>query len=826
MSDADFPTSRRTALGLVAGTAVLPLLPITNASAAPVVVPAESRRDIPFDDGWRFQLGEGSGLEAAAFDDSGWRAVHLPHDWSVEDIPGKDTPFDPSAIGGTATGFTTGGEGWYRKRFRLEGVAPEARVELAFDGIYERSDVWLNGARVGGSVSGYTPFALDLTPQLNRSGDNVIAVRARNIGKNSRWYGGSGIYREVRLDVLPGGTRFARWGVGAWTRRIAAGAAEVDVTTRILDVEPSRKLVTRLRDAQGVVVAETSSAAAPEVRQVLKVRAPHLWSPVSPYLYTLESELCRGDEVVDRVVQRYGVRIVIFDPHQGMTINGVVTKLHGGCIHHDNGLLGARAFRDADERRIRLLQARGFNAIRSSHNQASRSLRETCDRLGMLLIEEAFDAWHVSKNPDDFSTRFQDHWQAVLEPLVLSARNSPSVIMWSIGNEIPARTSAAGLEWSYKLANAVHALDPTRPVTAAIHGTTGRTLIPSAATARPGRAGKVDNASVVFLDVPGYNYRLGDIEEEEQRHPERVVYASETFPKDVFEYKRLMDRAPYFIGEFVWTAMDYIGEAGIGVAVRTTLGPPPVEEATSPYTVANCGDLDLIGGQKPPSLARDIAWGLSKLEVLVHRPLPEGMGEITSPWGWPDELPSWTWQGAEGKPLAVRIYTHADHVEVLLNGIKVAEKRTTGADMMQAEIKVPYRPGRLEVVARQGGRVIARKRLETVGPAAQLRLRSERTAPGLALGQLGFVHVEIADAEGRTLPDELRDIRVSVQGPAELIALGSGNPQWMGSFQAPSTKTFRGLALTIIRFTAPAGPVRIVAEAKGLPSASSLVRAG
>lgn len=817
---------RRETLGLVAASAVAPFLPVPGAATAAGagLHPGPSRRDIPFNDGWRFRRGEGQGAEAVDLDDRGWRAVDLPHDWSVENIPGKDSPFDLSAEGGTATGFTVGGEGWYRKRFRLDHAPRDARVEIVFDGIYELSDVWLNGRPVGASVSGYAPFALDLTPHLNRDGQNVLAVHVRNLGKNSRWYAGSGIYREVRLDILPAAARIARWGVAMSTRRIDGGVAEIDVGARILEPDGSLQLVTRLRDAQGRVVAEAASPATDDVRQVLTTPEPRLWSPTTPTLYTLESELRRGEAIIDRLAQPCGIRIVAFDPQHGMTINGVATKLRGGCIHHDNGLLGARAYGDADERRIRLLQARGFNALRSAHNPASRSLREACDRLGMLLIDEAFDAWHVGKNPDDFSTRFPDHWQEVIRALVLSARNSPSVIMWSIGNEIPDRSSPQGLQWAWRLADAVHRADPTRPVTAAIHGTVGPPVMASPASVAPNRAGKRDNASIVFLDVLGYNYRLDAIEDEERAHPERVVYASESFPKDVFDYKDLMDRSRYFLGEFVWTAMDHLGEAGIGMSTLLKPGPPPVETALPPWTISNCGDLDLIGAQKPQSLARDVAWGISGLEVLVHRPIPQGMTEIMSPWGWPDEAPCWTWPGAEGKPLRVRAYTRGDHVECRLNGRKIGEKKIAKSDRMSGEFEVPYHPGQIEVIARLQGRVIGRRRLETVGPGARLHLAPESRVYQAGPGALSFVHVAIADAKGRLLPDAARDVSLTIDGPAELLGFGSGDPHAMASLQAPVAKTFRGRALAILRPIGPPGSVRIFAQSKGLAPASAVLR--
>ncbi|MET0180766.1 MAG: glycoside hydrolase family 2 TIM barrel-domain containing protein, partial [Novosphingobium sp.] len=690
---------RRDALALAAaGAALLPLGWEASAQAAPR--PRGERSDgrgIPFDLDWRFHRGPGEGFEAPGAADAGWRRVDLPHDWSVEDIPGgqgpdRVGPFDKNAEGKTATGFTVGGEGWYRKRFRADRIPAGARVEVLFEGAYLDTEVWLNGQRLGENVHGYTPFAFDLTPHLRRAGDNVLAVRVRNLGRNSRWYGGSGLYRQVTLDILPAGARLARWGVAAWTRRIADGAAEIEIATTVLDPGEGFELVTRLRDESGRVIAQGASPAVSEVRQTLAVRGPRLWSPDSPALYALETELRRGGEPVDRIEQPFGIRIVAFDPQRGMTINGARTELRGGCIHHDNGLLGACAFADADERRVRLLKARGFNAVRSSHNPSSRSFRHACDKLGMLLIEEAFDTWNRPKLPQDFSTRFPQHWQEVLAAMVLPARNSPSVIMWSIGNEVPMRSSDDGVEWEWKLANAIKRLDRTRPVAAGLNGTLGQVMIAGPGTAKPGFAGNTDNASVIFLDIPGYNYRLNDIEREHAQHPQRVVFGSETFPSEVFEYRALMDRAPYFLGEFPWTAMDYIGEAAIAIAVPVSadVRQPP---GGWPWVNAWCGDIDLIGHQKPQSLARDVAWGLSPVEVMVQRPIPDGKVQFVSNWGWPDELPMWTWPGSDGKPMTVRVYARAERVELVLNGVKVAERALGPGDKVPIEFEVPYAAG-------------------------------------------------------------------------------------------------------------------------------------
>ncbi|MEO6716109.1 MAG: glycoside hydrolase family 2 TIM barrel-domain containing protein [Novosphingobium sp.] len=829
-----FTVDRRSALAIAASTALLPLGLRNDAAAAPL--PAKESalrlgRDQPFNTKWRFLRGEAQGLERPGFDDRNWRVVDLPHDWSIEDVPDGTPPdqlgpFDKNAAGRTATGFAVGGEGWYRKHFRIDGIPDDARVEVVFDGIYLESALWLNGQPLARNVGGYSPFAVDLTPHLRRGGDNVLAVRVQNSGRNSRWYSGSGIYREVRVDVVPSGTRLERWGVGAWTRRISAGRAEIDVVTAIVAADPTMMLVTRLREPSGRIVAEASGLAGEEARQTLSVRSPRLWSPESPTLYTLESELHRGSTVIDRMAQAFGIRTVGFDSKLGMTINGTRTVLRGGCIHHDNGLLGACAFRDADERRIRLLKERGFNAVRSAHNIASRSLREACDRLGMLLIDEAFDIWHVEKLPQDFSVRFGEHWHDVIQSMVLPARNSPSVVMWSIGNEVPQRATDEGVEWAWKLSNAIKRLDQTRPVTAGVNGLLGAPMVATAGTARPGFAGRRDNASTIFLDVPGYNYRLEDIEPERAEHPERTVYASETFPADASDYARLAERVPYFLGEFVWTAMDYLGEAGLGAATNISVGGVAYNLPSWPWVNAWCGDIDLIGNQKAPSRYRDVVWGLSRLEMAVQRPVPEGKIESVSNWGWSDELQSWTWPGSEGKELAVRVYTSGDRIELLLNGVKMGERVLFPGDKMRAELKVAYAQGVLEAVVYRSGAVIARKSLATVGSAAKLRLMPERRLAGSDRQALHFIDLQVLDAAGRLRQDDKVSVRLQVDGPADLIGFGSANPFAVGSFQASQAQTFHGRALAILRARGTKGPVRLTATAGGMAPASTIVQLG
>jgi beta-galactosidase len=815
----DLQMDRRQMLATTAGAAVVLAAPLSVLAAEQKAL--QVGRDQPFDLGWKFRRGEDQGFEAADFADGDWRAVDLPHDWSIEDLPPEPGativgPFDRKAVGGTATGFAVGGDGWYRKRFRLNPPAG-GRVEVRFDGVYMASDVWLNGHHLGAHPNGYTPFAYDLTPHLAADGENVIAVRVQNRGQNSRWYSGSGIYRHVWLDVLPEPARIARWGVGVVTRRITDAGAALEIATRLDDVGPELTLSSRVKDPSGRTVWEAAAPAGADVSQTTTIAAPRLWSPQTPALYTLETELRRGASVIDRQTTEFGIRVITFDVAQGMTVNGVPTKLRGGCIHHDNGLLGAAAFDAAEERKVRLLKARGYNALRASHNPFSPAFLRACDRQGMMVISEAFDAWRAPKLPQDYSTAFEDHWRSDLTAMVLSARNHPSVIMWSIGNEIPGRNLPSGVEAQWRLGNEVHKLDPTRPVTAAINDFPGRLLVPSETSARPGRAGAPDEASAVFLDVVGYNYKLAKYERDHQRFPNRIIYGSESFPKELFAIWELTDRSPWLLGDFVWTAMDYLGEAGIGGGIYAA-DAKGMALGAWPWVVSSCGDVDLIGHQRGQSLARDVVWGLSPLEIAVQKPPPEGKVELLRPWGWSDERQSWTWPGSEGQPLAVRVYTAGDRIELRLNGKRVEARPVTAADQKHVEFKVPYAAGTLEAVAFQGDREIARRKLTTAGAPAAIRLTPEAKRGGAGRGDVSYVAVEVVDAQGRRVADLETGLKASISGPAELAGFGSANPFAVGSLQSASARTFDGRALLILRGAGRAGRVRLEIRGEGLKS--------
>ena len=811
--------------------------PAIAGSAAETATGEGHGRDRPFDRGWRFFRGDGQGFEATQFDDTAWRILDLPHDWSIEDLPPQPTddaneavwsqwsapeqvgPFTKSA--GRYHGFTVGGVGWYRKRFQVLDLPQDGRVEILFDGVYRNSEVWFNGHRLGERVHGYTAFGYELTPFLDREGENVVAVRVRNLGVNSRWYPGSGIYRAVSL-VVTGPARVARWGVGITTPVVESDQAQIAVRTKLDGGIAGMTLVSRIIDADGRAVAQTQAPVAGEVEQTLSLASPKLWSPEHPALYVLVSELRSGDRVLDRTTTNFGVRSISMDAKNGLRINGKPYKLRGGCVHHDNGFLGAAAFACAEERRVELLKARGFNAIRTAHNPPSSAFLDACDRLGMLVIDEAFDVWTVGKVPDDYHKDFEANWRTDLAAMVLRDRNHPSIIMWSIGNEIWDRLMPRGVEIQWMLAEETRSLDPSRPLTAAIPGFAGRPVV--------GQGSKPAPLAAAYLDVVGYNYAWREFEAHHALYPEQVMVQSESYPGETTEFWRGTAHLPYVLGDFVWTAMDHLGEGGVGSSVLRKADYRPsnpfetlMPDTSWPWISNYSGDLDLTGRQKPQSLARDVCWGLSFIEMTVQRPVPDGMTEVVGWWGWSDELRSWTWPGAEGHPLAVRVYTSGDRVELQLEGKTLAAAKVGPEQLGKVSFTVPYKPGRLVAIAWKGGREIGRSTIETVDAPAALRLSVDRPQIAANRNALCFVDVEVVDAQGRLVPDAAARVDLRVDGPFELVGFGNANPVHPQSFQSPSALSHRGHCLAVLRSTGEAGTGRLEARAGGLtPGAATL----
>ena len=797
-----------------------------------------SPREQPFDSGWLFYRGDATGAEKPGFSDAAWRTLDLPHDWSIEDLPprpeaaGKNAPGTSSPIqtgpfdfelsqGKESTGWVLGGTGWYRKHFSVAKLPASTHVEAVFDGIYMNAEVWLNGVLLGNHPYGYMGFAFDLTAHLNRDGDNVIAVRVRNEGRNSRWYSGSGIYRHVHLAVTRR-VRIPQWGIQVTTPDVSRESAMVKVVTRFENLgQATESIVVRLRlldpagnvlgVREGVEVVGKEDQA--EVALALAVIEPKLWSPKTPRLYRAEVEVASGGLVLDSVSIPFGIRSIEVDASHGLRINGEVVKLKGGCVHHDNGVLGAAAIDRAEERRVELMKRNGFNAIRTSHNPPSPAFLSACDRLGMVVIDEAFDMWKVAKNPDDYHAYFAEWSDRDFESMILRDRNHPSVVFWSIGNEIPERANPEGVEIAERLSAAAKRLDPTRPVTAAICGF----------WEKPGHGWAESAPAFGHLDVGGYNYEWKHYEPDHELFPQRVMMGTESFPVEAFENWRMVEKHPHVIGDFVWTGIDYFGESGIG---HTSLsGDKQAFLMPFPWFNAWCGDIDVIGGKKPQSYYRDVVWGNSKLEMAVRKPIPAGQAEVLSMWGWSDESRSWTWPGAEGKVLTVRVYSAGDTVHLMLNGQQIGTRQVSPETRLKAEFEIPYIPGELKAVALKNGKEIAVLAFKTAGKASKLALKADRTQIHKSRNDLAYVTVEVRDQEGIVVPDAAVPVTFSLKGAAELAGVGSANPKDMAGFRQSRRTTFHGRCLAVVRPTGTAGDIILRAEAEGLAPATLKIEA-
>jgi beta-galactosidase len=547
-------------------------------------------------------------------------------------------PFTEDSEGGASTGHVKGGTGWYRKHFFTRRTDRLKRISILFDGVYMDASVWINGTLLGNHPYGYTAFWFDLTPYLNPPGkENVIAVQVRNLGKNSRWYSGSGIYRNVWL--VKKGTFFIRqWASFVTTSFVSEDSAIVNITTSIGNESGDRAaimataiLVDPDGKKAGKVVIKTDSYPGESAKLHFKmpVRKPKQWSTDAPGLYTAVIRLEQDGKPVDQDIISFGIRKTEFSAAKGFLLNGKSVLLKGGCMHHDNGALGSAAFRAAEFRRVRIMKENGFNAVRTSHNPPSQEFLDACDQLGILVIDEAFDQWQRPKNEMDYSRFFDRWWEKDIESMVMRDRNHPSVIIWSIGNEINERADSSGIEIARKLKNKIKELDPTRPVTQAIcHFWDHK-----------GRGWEDTAPAFAQMDVHGYNYQWQEYEPDHEKYPDRIIIGTESFPMEAFENWQMVEKHPWVIGDFVWTGWDYLGESGIGHTKfeGSDWGflPP------WPWFNAYCGDISILGYKKPQMYFRDVVWGNSQLEILVHEPVPAGKKELISKWGWPAEWKSW-----------------------------------------------------------------------------------------------------------------------------------------------------------------------------------------
>ncbi len=807
-------------------------------------------RRTPFNDGWSVRPKTNRFAELAG-ETAPWTPVTLPHDAMI------GTPRSPSAS--AATGFFRPGVWEYRRTLHLPAGDAGTTVVLAFEGVYRDAVVCVNDTVAAHRPYGYSNFFVAIEHLLRVGEPNEIRVEAR-AHDDSRWYPGAGIHRDVWL-LQAGRVHLTPDGLDVRTPEIDDDGAVVVVAAVVRNASVATShptLRADVIDADGrlVTTAETPVTTFPgdclTVRQRLFVPRAHRWSPDDPYLYRCRVTLLDGGDVFDDDSTAFGIRSLALDPQRGLRINGEPVLLRGACIHHDNGPIGTATIGRAEERRVELLQAAGFNAIRSAHNPMSSAMLDACDRLGMLVMDETFDMWTVSKSDDDYALRFEQWWEADVEAMVRKDVNHPSVILYSIGNEIPDGSAPAGARRGRAIAEKVRSLDDTRFVTQAVTGflvagreigeeirrtlTDGTVSVPAGeetgvntmatvlgdAMTRAMRAQFVtDKTAEAFscLDVAGYNYMETRFELDRELFPQRVIVATETHPPAIDTGWSAVTRIPQVIGDFTWTGWDYLGEAGIG---RVEYGEPPSAfgmaafQGAYPWLTAWCGDLDITGHRRPQSYYREIVFGLRADPYVAVRP-PAHHGEpiaASTPWSWSDAVASWTWPGFEQEPVVVEVYADADEVELLVNGRSLARAAVGPARRYRAEIETRYEPGTLEAVAFRGGAEIGRASLRSASGRLQLRAEVDRDEIGADPSDLAFVTLTLVDEQGTTDTSADRKVTVELDGPAALQGFASADPRSEECFTDAWCTTFGGRALAVVRPTGP-GVITLTAVADG-----------
>jgi beta-galactosidase len=767
-----------------------------------------------FDSDWKFFLGDIQEASEINFDDKNWRNLDLPHDWSIE---GKPDPINPTGRDG---GYFPAGEGWYRKTFTIPASWKGKCISIYFEGVYMNSEVFINGKSLGIHPYGYTSFRYDLTSDLAFGSENVLSVKVDNSKqKNCRWYSGSGIYRHVWMEVTEP-VYVAGWGVSVSTPDVSPEKATVNIKIQVkneTDLPQAIILNTKLLGADNKKIGENKTAieltakCMKEVEQSFQVFNPLLWSPEQPHLYQAQVQILTDNHVLDDTKTTFGIRSIKFTAENGFQLNGKTVKINGGCVHHDNGCLGAAAFDRAEERRVELLKSAGFNAIRTSHNPPSEAFLDACDRLGMIVIDEVFDGWKERKTDYDYALYFETWWQRDVESMVLRDRNHPSIIMWSTGNEIIERKKPEAVETATMLANCVRRIDPTRPVTSAM--TTWDS------------EWEIFDPLFATHDIGGYNYQLHRAVSDHERVPSRIMVQTESFPRDAFANWKLVKDNDYIIGDFVWTALDYLGESGIGRYYYPEETPGEHWEGEFfPWHGAYCGDIDLTGWRKPISHYRGMLYDTGeKLYMAVREPNPDSGKIKETLWSvWPT-WESWTWPGYEGKDLQVEVYSRYPKVRLYLNENIIGEQATIEETQFKATFNVPYSPGVLSAVGVLDDGVTEPVILKTAHDPSCIKLIADRTRL-MADGQaLSFVTVEITDKEGNLQPNAENLLQFSIDGPGLISGVDNANLKDTDPYAGKSRRAWHGRALVVIRSTKTAGEIHLTVSSPGLADASLII---
>lgn len=798
-------------------------------------------KKIDLNTGWTIQSGEPARIPMMPVKA---RPVTLPHDFMIEgDV-------DPKSKNGANTGYYNGGTYTYTKQLDVPAEWAGDRVLVSFDGVYGQTRVILNGHVAGSHHYGYTPFTVDLTKFLRCGEQNRLAVVVSNDNEpNARWYTGGGIYRAVTLLRSPA-THIAPDGLYLHTDHLLNGDAFVIAEAEV-ENHSARDFCGWVRfsvkdtDTRGDIRIFVPAGETASCRTQLCIENVRLWDIDAPNLYTVEASLLgENGGAIDALDTLFGVRTISVDSKNGFMLNGRTVKLKGGCLHHDNGILGAVSVYEAEYRKLKAHKDNGYNAVRCAHNPASAAFLDACDRLGLLVIEEAFDTWSMSKNLHDYAEHFAGEWKRELSAFLRRDRNHPAIILWSIGNELPEQGGLSdGYRTSCALAQAARELDATRPVCGALCSffsglddfdtkkfwqslmedpgiLTGGLSNLDSKYGRELWPGKTE-AFAAPWDVVGYNYLIYQYKMTGERFPNRVICCTESKPGEMIDYWRAVEQYPYLIGDFAWPSMDYIGEAGIGKAVYAA--PEQAAQlaqslymAPYPWRTSGAGDFDLCGFPRAQLAYRRILWGSRETYLAVHDPRSYGKTELLGRYGWPDCQDSWTWPVDEGSPVTVEVYTSAPEAELLLNGKSLGRRQT---EHNKALFELPYERGELTAVSYDRTQEISRSTICSAGPAARLHIRLDR--PESSPNGVCFAEITVTDAGGNPISCAEHELTAQVE-EGELLAFGSGRPVTEENYTKGSARAYHGRALAVVRMGAEEATLTVCAPELGLEETIAL----
>ncbi len=786
----------------------------------------ESRQNLLMDYNWKFHLGDIKGADKFSFNDSEWRTLNLPHDWSIEGKYDKDAP-----TGGSG-GYLPTGIGWYRRHFQVTKDDLSKNIWIEFDGVYMNSDVWLNGHLLGNHPYGYTSFYYELTPYL-REGENIIAVRVDNsLQPNTRWYSGSGIYRNVwYVKINP--VHIQHWGIYITTQKVLPKNAIVKINTAIENKGNNKtkgKLLSEIIDKNGNIIAKTENAftLAPAQKsnliQNISIKNPELWSVDSPVLYKLHSVILKGETEVDNITTNFGIRKIEYDVNKGFLLNNEHIKMNGVCLHHDGGCVGSAVPLQVWKSRLKELKEMGCNAIRTSHNPPAPEFLDLCDKMGFLVMDEAFDEWEIGKRKYGYHQYFDKWWKKDLSSMIERDKNHPSIVLWSVGNEIPEQKTSNGAEILSKLVDVCHRLDPTRPVTSACDNIAAD-------------GGATTPAFLNELDIIGYNYvdrwhKRRELYYSIDRHDhpswkmigtESTSYSggirgdyslgkdslsiSPNYNYEMIDAEQLwkfVKMHDYVIGDFMWTGIDYLGES------------------IWPYKNWPFGVLDLCGFPKDGYYFYQSQW---TAKPMIHL------------------LPDWNWKGREGEIIPVICYTNCNSVELFLNGKSYGEKRLefprqghsgawnkyanpevhpTTADL-HLEWDIQYEPGELKAIGKKDGRIVCTQELYTTGKPVSIKLSIDKDTINADAHDAADIKVEVLDANGNIVPYADNLIHFSIEGEGKIIGVGNGNPLDHNSYKVNYRNAFHGLCLAVVQSTLKESEIKLTAKSEGLKEASIIL---